>query len=185
MHHNYFHYRRIFIKKASRFLAVCAAINLFYLPAAFTPSFAAEPLVGSVYVLDGDTLSLRTARGRNRIRLQGIDACEREQNAYRKNERWPCGQKSKDWMIDFTHGKTVTCKPEGRDRYHRLLAVCFIDNEDIGAASIAAGMAIHAYTDNPEYAALERQAQIHQRGIWAYEFDKPSIWRRNNPASMQ
>ncbi|WP_254429115.1 MULTISPECIES: thermonuclease family protein [unclassified Ruegeria] len=67
------------------------------------------------------------------VRLNGVDGPELSTSA---------GMAAKQWMADHLRGKTVTCKLNGERTYDRWVGVCYVDGEDIGAASIAAGHAL-------------------------------------------
>lgn len=67
-----------------------------------------------------------------------------------------------------------------RDRYRRLLAVCTVDGEDLGAAIIRDGLAVaYRYRDkasNPEYLSIEAEVREADRGLWGSEFKMPREW---------
>nr|WP_302477120.1 thermonuclease family protein [Ruegeria arenilitoris] len=65
--------------------------------------------------------------------MNGVDGPELSTSA---------GMAAKQWMADHLRGKTVTCKLNGERTYDRWVGVCYVDGEDIGAASIAAGHAL-------------------------------------------
>jgi endonuclease YncB( thermonuclease family) len=138
-------------------------------------------LRGQVRAIDGDTLEMSVDSRNRRIRLEGIDACESQQNAYGSGQTWPCGQAATQWLRNFTYGLVVECRVSGNDRYGRLLARCSVNDNDIGANALSAGMAVHAYNYDSSYAKIEAKARAVKAGIWAYQFDKPAQWRRENP----
>src|SRR3954470_23225468 len=107
------------------------------------PVYAAD-LIGTVRVVDGDTLDM----GGTRIRLWGIDAPESAQNCEGKDcQTYECGRDSKAVMNELTRGQTVTCAPKDTDRYGRTVAVCRTEAGDINAAIVRRGWAV----DWPHY----------------------------------
>jgi micrococcal nuclease len=92
---------------------------------------AAEPttLTGEVNkVRDGDTIEV----GKIPIRLNGVSAPELKE---------PLGQQSKRFMLDLVGGKHVRCELNGQKTYDRFVGVCYLGEQDIGAAVIEAGLA--------------------------------------------
>ena len=93
---------------------------------------AAEPtiLTGTVTkVRDGDTIEV----GKIPIRLNGVSAPELKE---------PLGPESKRFMHDLVQGKAVRCELTGAKTYDRLVGVCSLEGNDIGAAVIEAGLAL-------------------------------------------
>lgn len=105
-------------------------------------SVAAE-LSGRVdRVVDGDTFWLCDQTACHKIRLCGMNAPEQGEQDY---------QRAKQALTDMLKGKTLRCvqvgggtpcdgrsKPVNRDR---IVAQCFADDVDIGAALVATGIA--------------------------------------------
>ena len=90
--------------------------------AAIGPALAQEDLIGVASVIDGDTIEIHGQR----IRLFGIDAPESRQLCVRPTgERWRCGQQASFALADQIGRATVSCQPRDRDRYGRIVAVCF------------------------------------------------------------
>jgi endonuclease YncB( thermonuclease family) len=84
------------------------------------PSFA--DVAGPATVIDGDTVVVAGER----IRLQGIDAPELHQTCAAYGQEWACGRTAAEWLRDRLHGRQVECVGYARDRYGRLLAVCYL-----------------------------------------------------------
>ena len=79
-------------------------------------------LVGKAKVIDGDTISV----GRNRVRLHGIDAPESGQTCDNANGlSYKCGQVATDRLSALIGANEVQCEVKDKDRYGRLVAVCF------------------------------------------------------------
>src|SRR5512135_1562290 len=84
------------------------------------PSYA--DVAGSATVIDGDTLIVAGER----VHLEGIDAPELHQTCTAYGQEWPCGRTSADWLREHLNGRQVECIGHARDRYRRLLAICYV-----------------------------------------------------------
>lgn len=131
-----------------------------------------EPAVsGQARASDGDSLHL----GAQRVRLLGIDAPELAQACQDAGGRdWPCGEAARAAMTAQLKRGVLTCAPEGRDRYDRLLAHCRIGGADLGETMVRQGWALS--TDG--YDQAEAEARRARRGIWQGRFEVPRDWRR-------
>ena len=128
------------------------------------------PIAGNARVSDGDSFHL----GDDRVRLLGLDAPELAQDCARAGGgRWPCGQQARNRMAELLASGPLDCRPEGRDRYERLLARCSVDGADLGAIMVVEGLAV----SSGDYWNEESAARSAWRGIWAGAFDRPSDWR--------
>ena len=84
-------------------------------------------------IIDGDTLQC----GSERIRIWGIDSVERGQPGYRE---------AGEHLQKLTRGP-VECVGKYRDRYRRLVAMCYLSKSDIGGQMVRDGFA----KDYPRY----------------------------------
>jgi endonuclease YncB( thermonuclease family) len=101
----------------------------------FQASRAGGLLVGPVNrVLDGDTLYV----GPTKIRLQGIAAPELDE---------PFGPEARDFLTAIALGNRARCDLTGEISFDRQVAVCRIDEQDLGRLMIEAGFA----RDCPRY----------------------------------
>lgn len=119
-----------------------------------------------VGISDGDTLTvLGSNQQRYKIRLQGIDAPEKEQ-AY--------GQKCKESLMMATANLPVTVEAYKLDRYGRIIAKITAQHKDVALEQIRAGCGWHyvAYAkeqndkDRKAYALAEKQARKAHKGLW-------------------
>ena len=132
------------------------------------------PISGAGRASDGDSFRL----GDERVRLVGLDAPELAQTCQSADgARWPCGRVSRDRMASLLASGALDCRPEGRDRYDRLLARCSVAERDLGATLVAEGMALSA----GDYWDEQNRARQAGRGIWAGGFDMPADWRLDHP----
>jgi endonuclease YncB( thermonuclease family) len=123
------------------FPAFTVLAAIFLALAAPAVSFAVElsELVGIPSVIDGDTIELH----RERIRLFGIDAAESSQlceDAAGKSYR--CGQQAALALADHIGRRTVWCEGKERDRYGRLVAICYLGDKDLNAWMVSQGLAL-------------------------------------------
>ena len=135
-----------------------------------------------VRVVDGDTIHI----GKIKYRLEGIDAPETRQNCLLKDKQWRCGKiatKSlKERIQDFSK---LRCEGSKKDAYGRILAVCFLGNNDINAWMVKNGWAL-AYTKYSEKYLKEQQyAKKKRLGIWEGDFVSPWDWRKGERLASQ
>lgn len=139
-------------------LATMAAI-LFGIAAA--PPDTIEEFSGMVVALsDGDTVTVLRDRTQIKVRLEGIDAPE-------KNQAF--GSKAKTALSDLIGRKEVTVLATGTDKYGRTLGRVIIDGQDVSELMVTQGMAWHykEYSDDETLAELEDKARASKVGLWA------------------
>jgi endonuclease YncB( thermonuclease family) len=134
-------------------------------------------ILGTVAVIDGDTIEIHGERNR----FDTIDAPEsRQQCQAGDGTSYRCGQKSAFALADMIGRSTVTCQPKGHDRYRRIIAVCFKGNTNLNAWLVAQGWAVAFRKYGIDYIPQEDEARIARRGMWAGSFDMPWDWRARN-----
>ncbi|ACB97377.1 thermonuclease family protein [Beijerinckia indica] len=137
-------------------------------------------------VIDGDTF--RDPRDGQSYRLFGIDACEKDQDAYTSlGQAWPCGAVATTWLASHVVGRAVTCTIIKPDIYGRKLAKCGTEETpDLGAAMVQEGQAVvyrfYGRPTEPAYLPLEAKAQTEHRGIWQGAVQDPAAWRHDHHA---
>lgn len=154
-----------------------AVLLALFLAIATSPAIAREPaLVGVASLIDGDTIEIH---GR-RIRLHGIDAPESRQECQRPNgTKWRCGQQVALALEKHIGRSPIRCQPGGRDRYRRIIAVCFRGAEDLNRWMVANGWAVAYRRFSRDYVAAEQSARRAKVGIWSGTFVMPWDWRAN------
>jgi endonuclease YncB( thermonuclease family) len=157
---------------ASRLGDICLTLIFFGLVALLVARLnqrpPVEPLVGKAYVIDGDTISV----GQDHIRFKGIDAPEIAQSCGKPP--YACGQEARQSLIKLIDGRQVRCKGEGRDKYERTLATCFVGETNLNRSLVESGQAV-SYGD---YRDAELAARGKKLGIWKGGFETPQDWRR-------
>ena len=164
--------RRRLIEFVPTFLT--AALLLF----ALVSTLAAETIVGNPEILDGDTFYF--VRRGERVRLEGVDAPEAQQNCFDAvGKQYSCGQSAREALRGFIGSRPVRCKGKQRGRYGRLIVVCFdADGTDLNEWLVSQGWALAYRRYSKRYIPREETARQGRRGIWAGRFTKPWQWRR-------
>jgi endonuclease YncB( thermonuclease family) len=172
-------------RRNARVIAVVGAV----FAVAVTAPAAAQTVTGRPSVTDGDTLEIRDVD----IRLHGIDAPESAQTCIAGGQRWPCGRRSANALDAKIDRRTVRCEGRDRDRYGRLIAVCYLDSTDLNAWLVRNGWAMAYQRYSRDYVPEQRRAEADEAGIWRGEFVPPWDWRRGerlggqasrNPSSL-
>jgi endonuclease YncB( thermonuclease family) len=166
------------LDKAKRlFFGQLSALAIGALTAISPVPALAEDIIGRASVIDGDTLEIHATR----IRLFAIDAVESRQSCTTfTGQRWPCGRKSALALADKIGTRHVTCVPLDRDRYGRIVARCFVGDQDIAAWSVANGWALAWARYSAEYLPLQDKARSLGLGIWSGTFEDPKAVRKRN-----
>ncbi len=132
---------------------------------------------GRAHVIDADTLDIAGVR----IRLHGIDAPERDQNCTRSGFAWPCGHQASAALTGLVAGRELRCEPRDRDRYGRVVAVCWMNDVDVNRWLVDQGWALAYRRFSTSYVGAEDAARQARRGIWIGSFETPEDYRRNQP----
>lgn len=153
-----------------RFTIAAAIIALSLLVLAIIGREPDEMLIGAAHALDGDSL---VVNGRE-MRLKGLDAPESRQTCEVAGKETPCGRQATAALKRWLSRGPVTCIGNEIDRYRRLLVVCRVNGQDIGADLVRNGFAV----DYGGYAEEEKFASADSRGLWAGKFERPEDYRR-------
>jgi len=135
-------------------------------------------------VSDGDTVTLSTVDGKQRIRLASIDAPE---TGGRGRPGQPYGDASRQYLAKMVSGRTITARCHEQDHYQRHVCdLMLADGQTANRRLVEAGMAWAnqqgkgKYLRDKQMLALERQARQAQRGLWQATKGKrvsPWEWR--------
>jgi len=124
-----------------------------------------------IRVIDGDTYVFQTEDGSFTVRMQGIDAPERDQ---------PFSKESNDFLSKYLYKDAIT-KVTGTDRYGRMLGTLIVNGQDINLQSIKNGFSWHykQYSKDKDYASAEEQARRNKSGLWKSDNPIPPWeWRK-------
>lgn len=142
------------IKKTVCFLLYLICIS-------FVLSLHAETIEGTVdYVYDGDTVSVKTKSGTQKVRLSDIDAPESTQDG---------GKESSEALNDKVKNKHVRVYVDSRDDYGRAVGRVYTDDgTDIGKEIVREGHAYHykQYSKDSSYTKAEEKAKKNNSGVW-------------------
>lgn len=114
----------------------------------------------AVRIMDGDTFEMLLGKRTEKVRLNHIDAPEKNQ-AY--------GNVSRQALAAMIFGKVVHVRYNQRDRYGRILGLVTVNGTDVNLHMVETGMAWHfvRYSSDPAFAAAERKARLQHMGIWS------------------
>lgn len=139
-----------------------------------------QGLEGPARVADGDTVVIAGER----VRLRGIDAPEIDQFCTDAGgAEHACGRLAARHLEALIAGQAVRCSGHDTDRYGRFLGVCTVPSrpdDDLNAQMVDDGWAVSFGS----YRALEMRARADRRGLWAWSFERPADWRRDQRAQM-
>ena len=125
-------------------------------------------------VIDGDTIHLNGEK----IRFTGIDTPELKQICIKEEVLDPCGVTAKEILIDKIADNKVECISEGKDKYKRTLAECFVNGESLSGYLVRSGYAFAYRKYSKKFILDEDYAKDNQIGMWSMEFDYPWNYRK-------
>ena len=136
---------------------------------------------GRAAVIDGDTLDVSGTE----VRLSGIDAPELDQRCStsgdvlnENSDTYPCGMEAAAALADRIGDDPVICDEPASGNQKPVVAVCWLNDEDLGAWLVRSGWArAYPHSISP-YILVEKEAQAALRGIWRGDFLDPWDWRK-------
>jgi endonuclease YncB( thermonuclease family) len=141
----------------------------------FCSSPALADISGPARIVDGDTIWI----GKTKIRLYGIDTPEMKQTCQSPTDPdVMCGRLAKQALISIIGDLEVRCEQRDRDRYKRIIAVCYVGSLDINREMVTRGWALAYRKYSRDYIADEGAARKRQAGLWGMKFIPPWEWRR-------
>lgn len=132
-------------------------------------------LVGRVSkVSDGDTITVQLSSGPISVRLDSIDAPEKDQ---------PWGDEAQRALAGRVNGREVALDVVTQDRYERLVAAVYLGDENVNAWMVQQGhaWAYREYLKDPEFCVWENDARNQRRGLWSLPSGQRAVpweWRR-------
>jgi endonuclease YncB( thermonuclease family) len=127
-------------------------------------------------VIDGDTIHI----GSLKYRFSGIDAPEKNQICLLSNVKIKCGILASEKLKEKIGLNTVKCKKESIDRYKRIVAECFVNNESLSSYLVKNGYAFAYRKYSKKFILDEDYARLNKKGLWAMKFEFPWDHRKNN-----
>mgnify|MGYP005659321519 FL=1 len=129
-----------------------------------------------VKITDGDTIKINGEK----IRFSGIDTPELNQTCVKEGVKNSCGLTAKQILIDKIIDNKVKCIKEGKDRYKRILAECFVNNESLSRYLVRSGYAFAYRKYSKKFIIDEDYARANTLGMWSMEVEYPWDFSRNN-----
>ena len=126
-------------------------------------------------VVDGDTIHLDGKK----IRFSGIDSPELKQTCIKDDVENSCGVTAKKILIKQIGNNTVECITEGKDKYKRILAECFVNNKSLSSHLVRSGYAFAYRKYSKKFIKDEDYAKANQLGMWSMKFEYPWDYRKN------
>ncbi len=127
-------------------------------------------------IVDGDTIHLNGEK----IRFTGIDTPELKQTCIKDGVKDLCGITAKHILIEKIGDNKVECISEGKDRYKRTLAECFVNNESLSSYLVRSGYAFAYRKYSKKFILDEDYAKANKLGMWAMTFQYPWDFRKGS-----
>ena len=159
----------MFLNKIKVFLLISICLIFFIIT-----SFDVKS--NKIKVVDGDTIHLNGEK----IRFIGIDTPEIKQLCNKNNVVIKCGLLAKELLINKIGKNKVKCENEGIDRYKRILAECFVNNQSLSKYLVREGFAFAYRKYSTKFIEDEKYAKKNKKGMWSMTFEYPWDYRRKN-----
>ncbi len=127
-------------------------------------------------VVDGDTIHLNGEK----IRFTGIDTPELKQTCIKEGVINPCGVIAKEILIKKINDNKVECISNGKDKYKRTLAECFVNGESLSSYLVRSGYGFAYRKYSKKFILDEDYAKANKIGMWSMKFDYPWDYRKYN-----
>ena len=157
------------LNKIKLFLVISICLIFFFLTYNDVKSY-------EIKIIDGDTIHLNNEK----IRFTGIDTPELKQTCNKDNEIIYCGIESKQLLIEKIGKNKVICIREGKDRYKRTLAECFVNDLSLSRFLVREGYAFAYRKYSKKFINDENYAKKNSIGMWSMTFQYPWDWRKKN-----
>ena len=140
-----------------------------------------QTLFGKVTrVVDGDTVAFKVHNGAGeKVRLADIDTPEKDQ---------PWGTEATTALRQWSMSKPARIEVVDEDRYGRLVATLWVDDENINRRLVKEGHAwvYRKYLRDASLIELETKAKSSRTGLWSSNnVIKPSDWRGGQRSSKR
>ena len=159
----------MYLNKTNLFSAISICLIFFFLTYFDVKS-------DELKIIDGDTIHLNGEK----IRFSGIDTPEIKQTCTKNSEIIKCGILAKELLIQIIANKKINCIREGKDRYKRTLAECFVNDLSLSSYLVKNGYAFAYRKYSKKFIADEDFARLNKLGMWSMKFEYPWDWRKNN-----
>ena len=159
----------MYLNKIKLFLVISICLIFFFLTYNDVKSY-------EIKIIDGDTIHLNNEK----IRFTGIDTPELKQTCKKNSEIIYCGIEARQLLIDKIGKDKVICVREGKDRYKRTLAECFVNDLSLSKYLVREGYAFAYRKYSKKFISDEDFAKKNKIGMWSMNFEYPWDWRKKN-----
>jgi len=159
----------MYLNKIKLFLVISICLIFFFLTYNDVKSY-------EIKIIDGDTIHLNNEK----IRFTGIDTPELKQTCKKNSEIIYCGIVARQLLIDKIGKDKVICVREGKDRYKRTLAECFVNDLSLSKFLVREGYAFAYRKYSKKFINDEDFAKKNNMGMWSMNFEYPWDWRKKN-----
>ena len=159
----------MYLNKIKIFLVISICLIFFFLTYNDVKSY-------EIKIIDGDTIHLNNEK----IRFTGIDTPELKQTCNKNSEIIYCGIEARQLLIDKIGKDKVICIREGKDRYKRTLAECFVNDHSLSRFLVREGYAFAYRKYSKKFINDEDFAKKNNMGMWSMNFEYPWDWRKKN-----
>ena len=159
----------MYLNKINLFLVISICLIFFFLTYNDVKSY-------EIKIIDGDTINLNNEK----IRFTGIDTPELKQTCNKNNEIIYCGIQARQLLINKIGKDKVICIREGKDRYKRTLAECFVNDLSLSRYLVREGYAFAYRKYSKKFINDEDFAKKNNMGMWSMNFEYPWDWRKKN-----
>ena len=90
------------------------------------------------------------------------------------------GVEAKKLLADKISNNKVKCVKEGVDRYKRILAECFVNNQSLSKYLVREGYAFAYRKYSLKFIEDENYAKKNKNGMWGMTFEYPWDYRKKN-----
>jgi endonuclease YncB( thermonuclease family) len=159
----------MFLNKIKLFLIISICLTFFFFTYNDVKSY-------EIKIIDGDTIHLNGEK----IRFSGIDTPELKQTCKKNTEIVYCGILAKKLLIKKIGKNKVNCVSEGKDKYNRTLAECFVKDLSLSSFLVRNGYAFAYRKYSKKFIVDEDYARLNKTGLWLMDFEYPWDYRKKN-----
>ena len=118
---------------------------------------------------------------KKKIRFSGIDTPEIKQTCTKDGQLIYCGLVAQKILKQKIADQYVSCVEEQKpDRYQRILAECFVNNESLSRYMVRSGYAFAYRKYSTKFVQDENYAKENKLGLWTMSFEFPWDFRKTN-----
>jgi endonuclease YncB( thermonuclease family) len=149
-----------------------------------TPHESIADVIGPACVVDGNIMKINGKRvhkrciGGTEVRLFGTIAPNLDQLCDAQDGRkWYCGRASATVLLEAVKGRILNCRGNSKDKDKRLLAVCYLDENNLNKLLVRNGWALAYRRHSESFLKLEKKAAADRKGLWQAMENATFKWR--------